>query len=38
MEKELGKKVDMAELKQKLLDNLANIFDFDYVSKEKINS
>jgi lipoyl(octanoyl) transferase len=36
MEKELGKKVDMAELKQKLLDNLANIFDFDYVSKEKI--
>ncbi len=38
MEKELGKKVDMAELKQKLLDNLANIFDFDYVSKEKITS
>ena len=38
MEKELGKKVDMAELKQKLLDNLANIFDFDYVSKEKFNS
>lgn len=38
MEKELGKTVDMAELKQKLLDNLANIFDFDYVSKEKINS
>ena len=38
MEKELDKKVDMAELKQKLLDNLANIFDFDYVSKEKIVS
>lgn len=38
MEKELGKKVNMLELKQKLVDNLANIFDFDYVSKEKINS
>jgi lipoyl(octanoyl) transferase len=37
MEKELGKKVDMEELKKKLLDNLANIFDFDYVSKEKID-
>jgi lipoyl(octanoyl) transferase len=38
MEKELGKKIDMDDLKKKLLDNLANIFDFDYVSKEKINS
>lgn len=35
MEKELGKKVDMAELKQKLLDNLANIFDFNYVLSKK---
>ncbi len=38
MEKELGRKVDMTELKKKLLDNLANIFDFDYVSNEKIAS
>lgn len=36
MEKELGRKVDMPELKKKLLDNLANIFDFDYVSNEKM--
>ncbi len=35
MEKELGKKVDMVELKQKLLDNLANIFDFNYVLSKK---
>lgn len=38
MENELGRKVEMDELKKKLLDNLANIFDFDYVSKEKITS
>jgi lipoyl(octanoyl) transferase len=36
MEKELGRKVDMPELKKKLLDNLANIFDFDYVINEKM--
>lgn len=35
MEKELQRKIDMQELKQKLLDNLANIFDFDYVSYTK---
>lgn len=29
MEKELGKKVDIKEVKNKLLVNLANIFDFD---------
>jgi lipoyl(octanoyl) transferase len=38
MEKELGRKIDMPELKKKLLDNLSNIFDFDYVSNEKIAS
>lgn len=38
METELGKKIDMVDLKKKLLDNLANIFDFDYVSKEKITT
>jgi len=38
MEKELGKKIEMDDLKKKLLDNLANIFDFDYVSKEKMTS
>ncbi len=35
MEKELGKTVEMAELKKKLLDNLANIFDFNYVLSRK---
>jgi lipoyl(octanoyl) transferase len=35
MEKELQHKVEMQELKQKLVDNLANIFDFDYVSYTK---
>lgn len=35
LEKELGRKVNMEELKQKLIDNLANIFDFDYVLSKK---
>lgn len=35
MEKESGHTLAMTEVKQKLLDNLANIFDFNYVSKEK---
>lgn len=38
LEKEIGHKVPMEEVKKKLLDNLANIFDFDYVLKEKIQS
>lgn len=33
IEKELGKPVNMDELKQKLMDNMANIFSFDYVKK-----
>jgi len=33
MEKELGKMVDMEELKQKLMENMANIFSFDLVKK-----
>lgn len=36
LEKEIGQKVSMEEVKKKLLDNLANIFDFDYVLMEKI--
>ncbi len=31
IEKELGKKIDMSELKDKLKVNLANVFDFDFV-------
>jgi lipoyl(octanoyl) transferase len=31
IEKELGKKIDMGEVKDKLKVNLANVFDFDFV-------
>ena len=31
MQQELGCEVDMAEVEQKLLANLANVFDFDLV-------
>ena len=31
MQQELGREVDMAEVEQKLLANLANVFDFDLV-------
>lgn len=37
MKKELGREVDMEELKQKLKTNLANIFDFEFVVKENLN-
>jgi lipoyl(octanoyl) transferase len=32
LQKETGKEIDMSELKSKLKTNLANIFDFDFVS------
>ena len=32
IEKELGKKIDMDEVKDKLKVNLANVFDFDYIT------
>lgn len=38
MEQELGHKVDLEEVKEKLKQNLANIFDFDFVSSVKMGS
>jgi len=38
MEQELGHKVDLEEVKEKLKQNLANIFDFDFVSSVKTGS
>jgi lipoyl(octanoyl) transferase len=35
LKKELGREVDMDEVKQKLVVNLANIFDFNIVTTEK---
>ncbi len=35
LHKELGREVDMHELKAKLLVNMANIFDFEFVTGEK---
>jgi hypothetical protein len=34
----LGRKVDLEEVKEKLKQNLANIFDFDFVSSVKMGS
>lgn len=34
LENELGRKVDMDEVKEKLLVNLSNVFDFDWVKDE----
>jgi lipoyl(octanoyl) transferase len=38
IEQELGRKVDLEEVKEKLKQNLANIFDFDFVSSVKMGS
>lgn len=38
IEQELGHKVDLEEVKEKLKQNLANIFDFDFVSSVKMGS
>ncbi len=38
IEQELGRKVDPEEVKEKLKQNLANIFDFDFVSSVKMGS
>lgn len=38
IQNELGTLIDMKELKQKFTENMANIFSFDFVNKEKILS
>jgi lipoyl(octanoyl) transferase len=38
IEQELGRKLDLEEVKEKLKQNLANIFDFDFVSSVKMGS